>query len=132
MDWVYQGKTFTEDDIGDNIGFVYLITNNISGKKYIGKKLFTFAKTKQIKKKRKKIRVSSDWISYYGSNKVLQEDVEKLGDGLFSREILYLCKSKGSANYLEAREILKNDAIISDFWYNEWLSVKVSKSQIKL
>jgi hypothetical protein len=47
----------------DCVGFVYVITNNITGRKYIGKKLAKFSKTsykvvklKNGNKKRKKIR----------------------------------------------------------------------------
>ena len=49
--WLYQGKSFTEEMIGDNVGFVYLITNHSSGKSYVGKKLFTKSKSYQKNKK---------------------------------------------------------------------------------
>jgi hypothetical protein len=60
----------------DCVGFVYLITNNMSGRKYIGKKLAKFSKTsykivklKNGNKKRKRIKskIDSDWQLYYGS-----------------------------------------------------------------
>ena len=35
--WYYEGKEFTSDMIGDNIGFVYIITNKQNGMKYVGK-----------------------------------------------------------------------------------------------
>ena len=46
MTWHFQGNIV---DIlpEDCIGFVYIITNNITGKKYIGKKLAKFSKTTQ-------------------------------------------------------------------------------------
>jgi len=62
MTWSYQGQV-VEELPEDCVGFVYLITNIVSGRKYIGKKLAKFAKTtyKTIKlkngtKKKKKIR----------------------------------------------------------------------------
>lgn len=131
-DWLYNNELFSPDLIGKNIGFCYCITNTITGKRYIGKKLFTFAKTKQIKKKKKKIRVDSDWLTYYGSNDELNDDVKKLGAENFKREILHLCLTKGTANYMEAYEIMVNKAIISENFYNQWLSCKVSRNQIKL
>jgi len=85
MSWTYQ-NTLIETLPEDCVGFVYLITNNISGRKYIGKKLAKFAKTtyKVVKlkngtKKKKKIRskVDSDWQEYYGSNLELNADVLK-------------------------------------------------------
>jgi hypothetical protein len=47
--WLYNNKEFTEEDIGDSFGYVYEITNNTNGRKYVGKKFFTRAGTKQIK-----------------------------------------------------------------------------------
>ena len=100
MSWTHQGQLVTEIP-EEYIGFVYLITNTISGKMYIGKKLSKFAKTtyKVVKlkngtKKRKKIKgkIESDWQDYYGSNDTLKADVIKLGPENFQREILYFCK----------------------------------------
>ena len=44
MTWHYRG-TIVETLPDECVGFVYLITNLISGRKYIGKKLAKFAKT---------------------------------------------------------------------------------------
>ena len=62
MTWYYYNtpQEFTEEDIGEAFGFVYLITHNSTGKKYIGKKFFTKSKTKQVKGKKKKTRVSRE------------------------------------------------------------------------
>ena len=87
----------------DCVGFVYLITNNVSGRKYIGKKLAKFSKTsykivklKNGNKKRKKIKskIDSDWQLYYGSNDQLNQDIMALGADNFTRQILFYCKSK--------------------------------------
>ena len=130
--WIFKNESYDpEYDKISHAGFVYIITNNITGKKYIGKKIFTFAKTKQVKKKKKKFRIASDWKSYFGSNKELKHDVENLGKENFTREILHLCKTKGTANYFEIYEIMVRQAILSEEYYNQWISVKVSKSQIK-
>lgn len=37
--WTHNGAEFTDDMIGKHMGFVYLITNTLDGRKYIGKKL---------------------------------------------------------------------------------------------
>jgi hypothetical protein len=116
-----------------------LITNTISGKKYIGKKLAKFAKTtyKVVKlkngtKKKKKIRskIDSDWRDYYGSSPNLSKDIELLGKENFTREILYYCTSKAQCSYIEAREQFTNKVLESDEWYNGQISVRVHGSHI--
>ena len=58
--WIYQNKEFTESDIDKNIGYVYLITNKLNNRQYIGKKLFWFSKTRTVKSKKKKEKALSD------------------------------------------------------------------------
>ncbi len=96
MTWHYNNQS-VETLPDDCIGFVYQITNNLSGRKYIGKKLAKFSKTtykivkqKNGTKKRKKIRskIDSDWREYYGSSPELTADVINLGTENFTREIL--------------------------------------------
>ncbi len=130
-DWIYQGSSFTE--VGNNYGFVYIITNLIDNRQYIGKKFFWSTKRKQINKKRKSYKVESDWKEYWSSSEELKKDVLTLGSKNFSREIIYLCSNKGTANYLEAREQF-NRAVLENksLWYNSWISVKVMRSHLKL
>ena len=127
--WFYNGEYI--DNPGDYVGFVYLITNQITGKKYIGKKNFYFSKTKQVKGKKKRYKVESDWLDYYGSNKELASDVEKLGKENFKREILRLCSSKGEFGYFEAKYQFDNNVLESDEWYNTWIMVRVRDTHIK-
>ena len=128
--WLYNNKQFIEEDIGDYFGFVYLIENNLNGRKYVGKKFFTRAGTKQIKGKKKKVRLSSGWSNYWSSSKELQEDVKKLGEENFKRTILYLCKSRSECSYRETKEIFIRDALLSENYYNSWVSCKIHKAHV--
>lgn len=131
MSWYYKNNIFTEDDIGDNYGFVYLITNNHTGKKYIGKKFFTKAGSKQVKGKRKKVRKTSDWEKYYGSSKLLNEEVKLIGENNFCRTILHLCKTRSECAYWETFEIISQGALLKEEYYNDWLMVRVRKDHLK-
>ena len=131
INWQYNNTDFTEEQIGENYGFVYRITNLKTGKKYIGKKFFYSSKTKQVKGKKKRLKVFSDWQTYYGSNEELKKDVILHGKESFKREILHLCLSKGAAGYLEAKEQFVNGVLESDEYYNTWIMVRVRKSHLK-
>jgi len=138
MTWYYQGAIV--DTLPDDcIGFVYLITCSVNGKKYIGKKLAKFSKTtvktvtlKNGKKKKKKIRskIDSDWRDYYGSSVELSKDVELLGKDNFTREILHYCNSKAVCSYIEAREQFDRKVLESVDYYNGHISVRVHGSHI--
>ena len=130
MSWHHKGQEFTEDMIGDCYGFVYLITNKTNNRKYIGKKSFSKAGYKTVKGKKKKIRKTSDWLTYYGSNKELQEEVSKIGADNFHREILYLCNSRSECSYRETMEIFARDALLREDYYNAWCTVKIHKSHV--
>ena len=139
MVWLYEN---TQIDVlpEDCVGFVYLITNNLTGRKYIGKKLAKFSKTsyrvvklKNGNKKRKRIKskIDSDWQLYSGSNDQLNKDILALGADNFTREILFYCTSKATCSYIEAREQFNHRVLESDDWYNGHIQVRVHGSHIK-
>lgn len=130
MIWSYKGAD-VPNDLSEYIGFVYLITNLISNKKYIGKKLLKFKKTKTIKGKKKKSLVESDWRTYWGSNDELKEDVKRLGKANFKREVLIFCKSKGELSYFELKEQVLSGVLESDEYYNSWIMARVRKDHLK-
>ena len=101
--WIYEGRPFTSDDIGDYYGFVYRITNTATQKSYIGRKYF-YQKRKPRGGKRK-VTSESDWKRYYGSSDDLKQDIRSLGRGSFRREILSLHTTLGKVNYEETKQL---------------------------
>nr|QMP82856.1 MAG: hypothetical protein [Caudoviricetes sp.] len=129
MSWIYQDLPF--EDPQEYWGFVYIIIDKVNKKKYIGKKQFYFKKIKTVKGKRKRYLTDSDWRDYFGSNIELNEQVKLHGEENFTREILKLCKSKSECSYYEAKLQFQEDVLLSDEYYNAWVSVKVTKKHIK-
>ena len=107
--WHFKGTPFLSENINDNFGFVYLITNTQSGKRYIGRKYFwSFRKPPG---KKKKVKQESDWKKYYGSCPELKEDIKKYGKETFSRVILSLHTTKGLCNYEETKQLFLNNVL---------------------
>lgn len=138
MTWLYNKEPVTELPDGC-VGFVYLITNLTNNRKYVGKKLGQFSRTKTKtvtlkngtkKKKKIKEKIDSDWQEYFGSSKELNEDIEKLGREHFTREILYFCKSKSECSYIEAREQFSRRVLETEDYYNNNIMVRVHGSHI--
>lgn len=127
--WLYDGKEYSE--IGEYIGYVYLITNLTNNRKYIGKKNFYFSRTKMVKGKKKKFKVESDWKTYYGSNKELVEDVEKIGAENFKREILRLCMTKAEFGYYEAKLQFQHNVLENEEYYNSFIMCRVNKKHLQ-
>ena len=130
--WAYQEK-IVEELPEDCEAFVYLITNLIDHKKYVGKKLAKFKTTKKPLKGRKNKRrgtKESDWRTYWGSNTHLVDDVLRLGEHRFTREILYYCPSRGVASYLEAKEQFERKVLESAEYYNGIINVRIGGSEI--
>ena len=126
--WIYNNEPFTE--IPEKaIGFVYLITNTQNNKKYIGKKIFHFSKTIQKNLKKKKVKVESDWQTYNGSNDDLNNDI-KINNPELKKEIIEICYSKSSLSYLEAYHQFTNNVLIDSTYYNNWISVRVTRKHL--
>lgn len=140
MSWLYNDN-LVEDIDEKYIGFVYMITNLISGKRYIGKKLLQFSRTKVktvtlksgVKKKKKvKTKSESDWRTYWSSSEEVKKDVAELGEENFKREILQFCLTKGTASYYEAKYQFQYEVLeYPDLWYNGHIQCRVHRSHIK-
>jgi group I intron endonuclease len=96
-----KGNLFMKIDIKNNIGFIYLTTNKIDSRKYIGQKTF-----------------NRGWKTYLGSGTILREAIKKYGAKNFNREILYVCKDMQELNEKEIYYIKLYDAVKSKMFYN--------------
>jgi hypothetical protein len=127
--WIHKGQPFTEVPEGI-YGFVYRITEPLSGQKYIGKKFFYARKGYTVKGKKKKKLVESDWKKYYGSSARFQELIKDCKDSCI-REILYLCRTKTECAYLETKTIINTNALLLNDYVNDWMSCKIRRAHLK-
>lgn len=132
--WYYQNEVFEpdEDFLKGLVGFVYCLTNLGENKKYIGKKLFWSSKILPItktRKRRKRIKVESDWRNYYGSSQAVMALVER--NVHFRRDIIHLCRTKGECSYYEAKEQFAQDVLLRDDYYNDFIGCKIHSKHLK-
>ena len=81
-------------------GFIYITTNRINGKRYVGQS-------------RKPVDVI-----YFGSGRAINRAIRKYGIVNFEREIIAFAFSKADLNFLEEHFISEFDAVNSRDWYN--------------
>jgi len=111
-------------------GFIYIITNNVNGRKYVGKKqILTKLKRKPLKGKvNRRISIKeTDWKTYTGSSKELNEDMIKYGKSNFSFEILRFCDNKSQMAYFEAKEQFDREVLIKEEYYNGIINLRLGK-----
>lgn len=134
--WYYDGQEFDETLAEQYYGFVYCIENLLDGRKYIGRKFFSKAHSRQVKGKRKKSRVPSDWQNYWGSSDELLADIDKHGKESFRREIIKLCKTLGECKYQETKLQFQHDVLESKLangqfaFYNSNIAMKYTRRNI--
>ena len=133
-EWTLNGREFTSDDIGDFYGFVYRITNLVTGHDYVGRKYFkTIQKLKPLKgfkRKRKSVK-ETNWKEYWVSSNRLTTDIEELGLENFKREIICLCESRGDTNYMEAKIQFDEEVLLNPENYNGIIAVKIGVGSVK-
>jgi hypothetical protein len=132
--WLHENKVIEKiEDFPENtFGFIYKITNNETGKFYIGKKQLISQTNIKLGKKelaalpvqrgkkpsKKLVTKESNWVEYWGSNKFLLDDIKKLGEDKFSREIIIICPNKKLLTYWELATQCKYDVLQVDC-YND-------------
>jgi hypothetical protein len=98
------------------VGFVYLVTNNLTDQKYIGKKNFKVG-----------TKVPDLWKYYISSSKYLKEDILKFGKENFKFEILHLCTDKNELDSLEIKIQIERNVLKSQLfdgvreYYNRYI-----------
>ena len=109
-------------DTKNYFGFIYIIRDLKSGRKYIGKKQF-FGARRVMKGCKSKVtdRQSPKWKSccwremawrtYSGSSKSLDKWRTKNPDHEYVHEIIHLCRSKGVLHYMELKEMWDRDVL---------------------
>ena len=107
--WIYKGGIFNSDDIGDNYGFVYRITNTTNSKSYIGRKYFV--QKRKPKGGKRRVTSESNWKQYYGSSDELKQDIRRDGKNTFKREILSLHRTLGRVNYEETKQLFLHNVL---------------------
>lgn len=85
--------------------YIYITTNIINGKKYIG----------QRKLQPNKTPITDN---YLGSGTLLLKAIKKYGKHNFTKEILHTCNTQEKANELEIKEINKHNAKNNVNYYN--------------
>ncbi len=132
--WRYNGNIFDSEDIQDNYGFIYRITNTTNGYDYVGRKYFTTVKKRpplKGKKNKRRETIETDWKEYWGSSPRLQADIDTLGKDKFTREIIHLCKTRGETNYMEAYYQFTEGVLLREDNYNGIIQIKLGKNSVK-
>lgn len=127
--WLYQGKEIQsiEDMPEGTIGFIYLLENARTGKKYIGKKALYSERRKALTKKEKElpenkrrkwkyVKTEANWKDYNSSSKEVLEDIES-GE-VFFKNIIAFASSKTQLTYLEVKLQFVNEVLETEDWYN--------------
>lgn len=129
--WLFNGEPVEKIPEGHE-SFVYLITNKVNGKRYVGFKKTVSVTTRQKNKRRYKVRVESDWRSYWSSSNELHAAVEYYGRGNFLREILAFTVAKGVGKYYEAEEQFARRVMAQnrDAYYNGIINLRLGQNAV--
>ena len=136
MEWILP-HNISEQDILNSEGFVYLITNLVTNKQYIGKKFVYSKRTKIVRGKKKKTKQVSDWKTYSGSCETLTQDIKALGEDNFKKEIISIHRTRTECNYTELEQQIICDVLRSkddhgEFrYYNANIAHKYFRNNIK-
>lgn len=96
----------TPEAIQNAAGFIYLITNLLTGQMYVGKK-FCWS-LRRIKQKgstrRKHTKTPSNWRTYTSSSESVNAAIQEHGKDNFKFEILTIHPTRSEVNFAELQE----------------------------
>ena len=96
----YDDVVYTE--ITEPYGYIYITTNLINGKRYIGQKSFSMR----------------DWKTYLGSGNLFRKALKKYGENNFVKNIISICYSEKELNQAEYELSVYFNVVESPDWYN--------------
>lgn len=129
--WLWNQEPITEVPKGHK-SFVYLITNKLNGKRYIGFKMFCNQRKTSVNGKLKTVETESDWKDYWSSSDILNKEIKRFGTGNYIREIMCLTVNKSVGKYVEAylqftrRALEKN----RDLYYNGIVNLRLNQQTL--
>jgi Zn-dependent peptidase ImmA (M78 family) len=138
--WSYQNNQ--EFEIPENaIGYIYLITNLLSNRIYIGRKMLSSNRKVRLTKKEKllpenkrktfkRVVKETDWKLYWGSSDDLKTDIKLLGEENFKREILLFTTNKTDTSFYEMYFQIKEDVLFIDSYNKHIANTKFYKGKI--
>lgn len=138
--WTY--KNTTEFDVPNGaIGYIYRIINKLDNRIYIGRKMLTSTRKKVLSKKEKLLPENSrkkfkretketNWQNYWGSCAELTEDIKKLGQENFTREILAFLNTKTDVSYYETWYQIKYDVLFEPSYNRHIANTKFFKGKV--
>lgn len=119
----------------NTFGFIYEITNTVTGRKYIGKKQCRCRLKRKPLRGKTRNRIDykeSDWKEYTSSSNELNEDIGKLGKEKFMFTILRVCGSKWELAYFEISEQIAKNVLLRDDYYNGIINVRIGRPPKKM
>jgi hypothetical protein len=105
------GHWLFPEQMGEGVGFIYVIRDNVLHRCYLGKKQF-YGMGKLNKGE------ESNWKSYKSSSKTLAEHFKERPKYEFDFVCLEQYQTKGTLSYSETWSLCFVEAPTSKFWYN--------------
>ncbi len=129
--WLYKEQQIQElTDMPESVfGFVYEITHQPTGRKYLGRKQLISITKKALGKKElalitdkraskfKTVKKETDWKTYYGSHPEIKQMIKDGKELEFTREIIIFVPSKKQLTYYEDKYLYMNGVIEPDSTY---------------